>query len=563
MICYRALLLLIITLLTGCSHHYDPILIEINTLTESNPQQALARLDSIDSGSLSTADRHFYDFLTIKASDKDYIKHTSDSLVLDVIDYMNDNADKSLRAEALYYGGRVYSDMGDYPRAIQYFQNALGCLPSNASLDLRANMLSQTGRLLNHLRLNDEAASYLEKVVSIDKQLRDTVNLVYDLQLLGHINLNASNIAIAEKCFKEALGYCYNLSPDHEAKTKMYIAETKRRTGRIDSALIYTRNILNDVKPATRNLALSFMTKIYKDADMLDSAYFYAKQLVESDDDLNKQFGYYILLAPEVRPYSTTEEINRYIDKYRYVVESMFNDNQNRLALEQIAGYNYDLQQRDRVKAEQTNSRLKTISITLTIVLSCFIASFFFQYQRKQKVRKILAITQKELQRSRYAIDRLKKQLEHLTSQPIPQTEQEQREELRDRVLLQYEATAGKEIHLHDNLQKSPVLEKIRSYIRQEKSLSDKDQLWSDLKKEIDEICPTFKTDLVKLTAGKLTEDELKTALLIKCGIKTTQLTKLLDITKSGIMSRRQSLSIKIFGHKISTKTLDGIIRLL
>ncbi|MDE6074460.1 MAG: hypothetical protein K2F80_07670, partial [Muribaculaceae bacterium] len=321
--------------------------------------------------------------------------------------------------------------------------------------------------------------------------------------------------------------------------------------------------ILNDVKPATRNLALSFMTKIYRDAAILDSTYIYAKQLVESNDDLNKQTGYYILLSPELRPYSTQEEIYRYIDEYRYVVESMFDDNQNRLALEQISRHNYDLQQRDRIKAEQINHRLKTISIILAIAFLGFSAFSFIRYRQSQKSKKILSATQKELQRSQHTIDKLNKQLEQLNSQPIYQTEQELREGLRDRILLQYEATEGKEIPLHDKLQQSAVLEKLRTYIRLEKSISDKDPLWSDLKREIDEICPSFKVDLVKLTAGKLTEDELKTALLIKCGVTTTRLTKLLDISKSGIMSRRQGLSIKIFDRKVSTKTLDSIIRLL
>ncbi len=560
---YPIIISLIIILLTGCSHSYDPELVHLNAIAGSDPEKALQQLDSIDAGTLSAADRHFYDFLTVKITDKNYRKHVSDSLILDVIANLPYNGDKNLQAEALYYGGRVYSDWGDYPRAIQYFQDALEMLPDNADLNLRANMLSQTGRLLNKLRLNDEAVSYLEKVIAIDRQLKDTVNLVYDLQLLGHINLNASNITIAEKCFKEALSYCRNLPSVHAAKTKMYLAETKRRTGRIDSALIYIRNIVNEVAPSTRNLALSYSTEIYKDAGKFDSAYIHAKQLVESEDDLNKQTGYYILLSPEIRPYSSPEDINRYFNEYRHTIESIYDDNKNQLAIEQISRYNYDLQQRARLKAEQVNHKFKyLLTVSGAIILGLIFLSIFL-YRRSLNNQMSLVIAQKELRKKRLVIENLKDQIDQSTLAPVTKSEQELREELRERILLQYESTEGKDRPLHDNLLQSDVLNSLRSYIRQEKSISNNDSLWRQLKNCVEENYPSFKPHLVRLTAGKLTEDEYRTALLIKCGVKTTQLTKLLDITKSGIMSRRLGLSIKMFDRKISTNALDSIIRSL
>lgn len=84
----------------------------ISKFLASNPQRALESLDSIDYCALSASDRHFYDFLTIKAKDKSYIEHTDDSLILDVIKYYSTTDIKDVYAEALYYGGRVYSDLG-------------------------------------------------------------------------------------------------------------------------------------------------------------------------------------------------------------------------------------------------------------------------------------------------------------------------------------------------------------------------------------------------------------------------------------------------------------------
>ena len=95
----------------ACSRPHNQRLDRINELTASNPQIAMDSLEAIDKKSLSIPDRHYYDLLTIKANDKAYVTHSSDSLILDVIDYYKGGKDKTLYAEALYYGGRVYSDL--------------------------------------------------------------------------------------------------------------------------------------------------------------------------------------------------------------------------------------------------------------------------------------------------------------------------------------------------------------------------------------------------------------------------------------------------------------------
>ncbi|MDE6810096.1 MAG: hypothetical protein K2J42_08450, partial [Muribaculaceae bacterium] len=365
------------------------------------------------------------------------------------------------------------------------------------------------------------------------------------------------------KCFKEALGYCYNLSPDHEAKTKMYIAETKRRTGRIDSALIYTRNILNDVKPATRNLALSYMTDIYKDADMLDSAYFYAKQLVESDDDLNKQFGYYILLAPEVRPYSTTEEINLYIDKYRYVVESMFDDNQNRLALEQIAGYNYDRQQRELVKAKQTKRILIFIIVGILIIATISIILNYLQSRRYKSAIQLLNLTNENLQKAKTEIINCHNAMQNTARLNNDNKEHDQRADLQNRLLQLYEVHKNDEVTIPDCLTQSEAYHLLETYIEKKKPLNEDDPLWTQLEKVIDQNYPSFKSSLQRLIGGKISSADFHTAILVKFGIRTTDMTFLLSRDKRTILSRRESLSKKMFDQKYSVNFTDTVIRLL
>ena len=107
-----SILIPLILLIFGCSESsHDRRLVHIAEIVSDEPEEALSCLDSICPDDLAEADRHYYDLLSIKANDKAYIDHTSDSLILDVLDYYA-SPDKENYPEALYYGGRVYSDLG-------------------------------------------------------------------------------------------------------------------------------------------------------------------------------------------------------------------------------------------------------------------------------------------------------------------------------------------------------------------------------------------------------------------------------------------------------------------
>lgn len=56
--------------------------------------------------------RMYYRLLTVKAADKAYVTHMSDSIIRPVLDYYEQEGDRRLLPEAYYYAGRVYRDLG-------------------------------------------------------------------------------------------------------------------------------------------------------------------------------------------------------------------------------------------------------------------------------------------------------------------------------------------------------------------------------------------------------------------------------------------------------------------
>lgn len=560
-------ILAICLLMSGCSEaEHDARLKEIAEIVSDSPQEALLSLDSIDCQTLSESDRHYYDLLTIKAKDKDYIQHTSDSLIIDVISYYENNPRSSLYAEALYYGGRVYSDMGDAPTALQYFHKALDNIPeSSQSLNLKARVLSQTGGLLQDISLYDEAIPYIEKSLNICELNKDTTNIVYELQLLGGTYLRARKYRLAEYYFNRAIEMSSNLPISFKAKSKMYLADVKYQVGQLDSALILIRNTPDLVNPIARNRALSTASDIYLAKGLLDSAYMYAHELINSPDSNNKVIGYQNLLLPELQKFIPLDTIYQYIDEYRGLLENYYDSNESQLAMNQHNFYNYQLHEREKQSAQQEKDKflgwLYIISIVAVILVITVLALNI--NRKKQQLRLHEALDN---------ISELKSSLNNNSSadsgesEPKDIAKETTTESLRNRLrseLLGIYNNDKKQVEIPSTILKSEAYKELQSYVASGKIIPLDSQLWEQVESAVIESSPNFKYNLQLLTGGNLSSQDYRMALLIKCGITPTQMISLLGRTKGTVSYRREALCYKVFDQKLGSKVIDGIIRLL
>lgn len=560
-------ILAICLLMSGCSEaEHDARLKEIAEIVSDSPQEALLSLDSIDCQKLSESERHYYDLLTIKVKDKIYIQHTSDSLILDVISYYENSPQSSLYAEALYYGGRVYSDIGDAPTALQYFHKALDNIPEGSqSLNLKARVLSQTGGLLQDISLYDEAIPYIEKSLKICELNKDTTNIVYELQLLGGTYLRARKYRLAEYYFNRAIEMSSNLPISFKAKSKMYLADVKYQVGQLDSALILIRNTPDLVNPIARNRALSTASDIYLAKGLLDSAYIYAHELINSPDSNNKVIGYQNLLLPELQKFIPLDTIYQYIDEYRGLLENYYDSNESQLAMNQHNFYNYQLHEREKQSAQQEKDKflgwLYIISIVAVILVITVLALNI--NRKKQQLRLHEALDN---------VSELKSSLNNNSSadssesQPKDIAKETTTESLRNRLrseLLGIYNKDKRQVEIPSAILKSEAYKELQSYVASGKIIPLDSQLWEQVESAVIESSPNFKYNLQLLTGGNLSSQDYRMALLIKCGITPTQMISLLGRTKGTVSYRREALCYKVFDQKLGSKVIDGIIRLL
>lgn len=584
---YRIVFILtFFTVLFGCSDSkQDKRLSHIADIVSESPEEALSFLDSIEYNSLSYANQQLFDLLRIKAEDKAYIKHTSDSIILRVINYYATHDKDKYYTEALYYGGRIYRDMGDSPTALKYFHLALDNFAEREEdNNLKARILSQTGRLLTGISLYDEAIPYIEESIKICEINKDTVNLVYELQLLGGTYLRAKKYRLAEHYFNKAIEMSSSLPVSFNAKSRMYLADVKYQTGQLDSALALIRNTPDLVKPIARNSALATASEIYLENELLDSAYMYAHELLNSPDSTNKRTAYQVMTSPKFKKFIPLDTLYQYISEYRELLENYHDDNKIQLAINQQNFYNY---QQYVIKQKETEAYNTTLLKWIFGISSlCLILGMAVLYY-KNKVNKTLV----ELHLALENIDILKENISEVnqnlttteyihkpelvnnvqeslttydskdTSFLTTKSERELRDKLRNELLSLY--NSNKAIKLNKDILESEAYKKLQELIKQKQILSYEDPLWDELEYVVIKSSPKFKDNLQLLTQSRLTTIDLHTALLIKCHILPSQMAILLSKSKGAIVSRRETLCFKIFGEKLGTKVIDGIIRLL
>ena len=566
------ILAIVVTLLSACSEKsHDTRLTRVAELTDSVPEDALALLDSIDASALSDADRHYFDFLTVKASDKAYIDHTSDSLILDVIDYYRG---KDLYPEALYYGGRVYSDLGDYPTSLEYFHRSLDLLPSDTeNLELRNRVLSQTGRLLDSLSLYDEAIKYINSSLEIGRLLQDTTRIISDLQLLGSIYMRAGQYEQADSVLLESIQLNTGQEiPMYVVKSQMYRAANKYYSNEIDSALILIRNIPEHANPLILNSVLGYASTIYLAAGILDTAFMYSRELVSQPSPMHKEIGYQNLLSPELRSFIRPDSLDEYISRYQDILANYYDENENLAAISEQNLYNYRLHELGKEKAEKVNETLKLWIIAASfVIIAMIVVILLLKIKNKNNII--------ELHRSIENINRLKQELSRYNegqsghsatnigadNPPSPvsrkQTESELREQLKQELLSLYESGVETQ-EVPEQITNSEIYQTLKAFIREERPIQE-ENIWEELERTVAECSPRFKTNLNLLTSGKLTSLDLHTALLIKCGFKPSEMTILFGRSNGAIISRRETLGLKALDKKTGVKVIDGIIRLL
>ncbi len=569
------LILTLLALLGACTPHpYPPSLQTADSLASACPDSALALLASLkdEMNSAPEATRMYYRLLCVKAGDKAYVTHTSDSVIRSVLHYYIGKNDRRHLPEAYYYAGRVYRDLGDAPQALDCFQEATELLEVSNDYRLLKVIYSQMGRLFLYQDVYEEALKAFKRSYTYQVLAGDKKGMILDLDHIGTAFMALNNADSALIYYHKAYKLASEFGEERFVNlTLTSLSDLYIQLGQYDQAqhMLQAFNSLELQSP----MATYVMASLYLHKGEIDSASYYYRKLLCFGDINSKQYAHWGL-AEIADKRSDSRLALEHLRQYNAYTDSIHKITHTADIRKMQSLYNYQLQEKEnlRLTKEVVRQRhYKNIAIFVLLLLTFA----FTAYYMLRKYRKFIRIHQHKefvrLQMEQYRktdmfIEKNKEKAQLLdeeirkTSDPIQQSLFQARKASLLSLNNQIE-TERKEQTLADTaLRQSAIYVKFISAASEtcpKLTYSD----WEALRLEIDCCYANFINHLYSYYS--FSEIELNICLLLKIGINVTGIARLTNRSKSAIVSARKSMYRKVYHAEGKPEQWDAFIRSL
>lgn len=563
-------------LVVGCQRHYDyPLVLqEADSLCVAQPDSAVALLQSI-SADMQQAPEYVqmrYNLLTIKANDKSYITHTSDSLILLLVDYYEHGGDPAYLGETYYYAGRTYSDLGDAPRALDYYQKALDAMPGNENLKVKSKVYAQMGELFGYQDLYKNALWAYQQAYRCNIILNDTVGQIFNLRDMGFsyrgLDKPDSTLLLLNQAHELAL--IIN-NERMENRITSQIASLYIRLGDLEKAKAYIQPSLKHPNHTNLSSIYSIAGDIYYRTGQIDSATYYYEALIKQGTVYAKRDANYNLAHIAQNSWKDSDKALSYIGQFKHLQDSINEITATESVAQMNSLYNYQLTERENAKLQiQRQSYYILFLSTSLIIIILLIVGAFLIYLYKQKQRKyretlnrILAEVYRKtdayIEEKKIEIEEVERILGDLSFDD--ELERNHQERRRESLRLEMErAKAEQELQKKRDFEimHSDVQDMLNNYANLGNILRSND--WAKIEQTLNKIYPSF-TDKLKMING-MTDIKYQVSLLTKLHQRNTDIATLVNRTPSAI-TRIKTRFIQELGTSNSNISFDEFIRSL
>lgn len=378
-IVYLNVMGLLVVCLFACNRHSsNPLLHQVDSLLEMQPDSALTILKNISAlEDLPEADRAYYALLLAEATDKNELSLLPcDSLLEFALDYYGDD-DKEM-AVALLYKGRLLAEMDDEKAAIEMNLKALEILQDYPEdTKYRRLIYSVLGLWYGNCELYDKALELLNQSLLYSFSAKDTAiaynNMGY---AYGMRNMQDSAITYQHKAMEYAmrskdtsmiltswhnLSLCYGQFED------------------IDSAVVYAHKVLQHLSCENEKANAYYnMGDLYVDLEQYDSARYYLEKSLFLSPSHSMSYWSLAVMEAELGNFKSAYH---YLDTFVMVQDSL--DASEKLT--EIQHLVYKHQTALEVKDEQIKSRRVIGWIVFAAVIVCFVVALVYQHWINRK----------------------------------------------------------------------------------------------------------------------------------------------------------------------------------
>ena len=560
---------------------YPSLLLVADSLASVLPDSACALLASY---AADTADeplyvRMYYRLLCIKAKDKAYIVHTSDSAILPVVAYYERHKRLPHLPEAYYYAGRVYSDLGDAPQALAYFQRALDAMHEDedrVNMTVKKLVLSQMGTLFKRQDLAPEALDAYRQSLQCSELMGDSVGMIYSNRDIGHtfVLLEQRDSALYYyQCAYQLsllLGKKQLGNGVQALMTRLYMQKEN-----YEAAHRSLQIALQDVSKNSRSGTYSIAARYYYEVGQIDSAVWYMEQLQDVGNLYTKEEAARGL-AEITLAEGKTVPAARYLYQALLLGDSIRKLTKTDEVRSAHSHYNYQLREQENQRLKLQNLRQRQTNVAILVVFVLFACGSTLYYLHRRKVMRLRLQVAEQLQAEAY---RNSRQYQEDTRRRISQLEEQLQSashQLTDSESRCRQLTDEKQLLAH-TLRCLEEEEQRRRLMKQRFSASDVCLLfrkkettaapvteddWQQLETEADQLLDGF---LRKLTTGpvRVSRQELRVSLLIRADFSIKSIAAFLHLTPTAVTSIRRRLSVKFSLPESSPQAWDEFVRSL
>ena len=547
-----------------------------DSLIHNNPDNAVILLEELKRSMAfePQATQMYYQLLTIKAKDKAYITHTSDSLIKTVVKYYEERKDRERLPETYYYAGRVYRDLGDAPQALEYLQKAIESTKDCTDYRLISRIYSQTGTLYLYQDTYDQALEVFRKAYQYCLSDKDSIGMVYSLRDIGRTftTLNCADSALYY--YKGALNYAEQIHNNHlvgvvQAELSGLYIQLEMYPEAFTAIQCSNKYIKG------HNIApfYAILADYYYYTNQLDSATFYYTQTASFDDLYQKQ-GSYKGLGNIARKKGQYKEAMEYFDKYLICTDSIKDITNTETIRKMQSLYNYQLKEKEnsRLQHQAANYKLWNILLVFSLLSLVFLFIAYHQFRKKKEQQRLVKQERiKQIQKDRYAQSNtyLEKNKEQIKVLELSLHKAEiEKDQLRQDLLkaqkyliekTNEQITATQRVQKQSELalKHSDIYKKFHFAVQGSDEKIGNDD-WKELMCAVDEAYNQFTTRLLELYPMKTIE--IQVCVLIKIGLSPAQIAFITIRSRQAISSIRKRLYSKVMGKDGTPEQWDNFI---
>ena len=465
--------------------------------------------------------------------------------------------------KAYCYNAVAYHDLGDSPRAQDFYLKALDTGKESEDHALLGRICANLGTLYIYQNMTDDALKYQTEAVTHFTDINDTASIGLALRNIGRVYVKDEQLDSAIMYYTQSLNYATDKS---RSSIHNEIGGLYKRMGNYPEASKHIHLAIASLKPRNDTHTIYYnLGDLYRKTGQYDSAFYYLSPCLTSGN-IHTKSGANLGLGYLEEKRKNWEASATYLSRHIELQDSI-SKTERAAELQRIQSlYNYQQVEKDRIFHEMESRKKTTYLYLLSVVfISILMAAVFYYRQRKQvnreRMNKALLIQEQKYRQSRKYIDEKEEENRHLKDAYAQETDELKKELLAARQLIankdieRLKQMHASQIEQKEKFKKSPLLQLFTT-----DGSSVTPENWAELETWMELIYPEL-IPFLKKEMPKISNEKLRFCYLILIGgLKVKRMGDLLNVVPSAISKSKKRLLKDLNNKGIGAETLEAFL---